>query len=181
MAPLPVNSTGRLILPYTANGHRHHAQFRYAAESAPSSDYLEGLDAFLTSLAGLMPSDWVFDDYLFIPMGTNVSIPLGVAPSPVSGGVTPDTGKAPAYMDFVGRSPDGRRARVSFLGAGNSPDEEGAALSDYRWRATENSSVAAAIGFLIDVGVVTISGEVPYWKSYVNLGYNAYWQKAVRT
>src|ERR671919_423287 len=83
------------------------------------------------------------------------------------------------YMDFVGRSIDGRRCRISWFGLVVDFD---AVNDDYRLLAGENSNVAdvlTALDFGSDVPV-SISGQAVNWHQYANIGQNAYWRNHIR-
>jgi hypothetical protein len=180
MPSLPQNSTGRVLVDYLANGRNHTVQFRYAGGGAPDNTFLESVDDFLISCNPLMPSDWTFLRARQVWQGGTISTPLSFAPTPFAGIRTPQVYELPAFVSFIGRTTGGRRTRIYLLGAGFDPSESGGVGADYRIRAAENTSVAAAISTLSGSPVVGIDGLDPLWYSYVNAGYNAYWQRQAR-
>ena len=181
MAPLPTNSTGRLVVSYTANGHEHDVMFRFGGSADnPVEAFYERIEELFTEMTPLMPSDWSIISSVSYPQGSDVSHPDGYIWSPVVGTGTPQVSEGPAFISFVGRGTSGRRARLYFLGASLTPADEKGSGGDYRLYGTENSDVLAAIFAATQLEVVTIAGDAVFWKNYVNLGYNAYWQKNVR-
>lgn len=181
MAPLPANNTSRLFIDYSANGREHTLMLRYPDDtSPPDSTVLEGIDDFLIACNPLMPTNWVFQGWRYSLEGSLVTLPLGGAPTTFAGTATAVTAEAPAYITFVGRSVLGRRARIFLLGAGFTPAQEQGTLSDYRLYRSENAAVDAAYIALEASLVQAIDDANIDWYNYANLGYNAYWQRAVR-
>lgn len=180
MAPLPANSTGRVRIRYNANGNTHVIAPRYAGTGAPSSDFMEGLDGFLIACNPFMPNDWAFIDWAYQEAGASISVPLGGSPTAFAGTrVTKPWDKA-AYGDLVGRDNLGRRVKLSLLGWAYGPDEDEASGDGYRLYPSESTVVQPLIDALEASLIVTITANTPVWKQYVNIGYNAYWQKRLR-
>ncbi len=180
MPPLPVNNTGRVFVDYVANGRSHTGQFRYSGTGAPTEGFLESLDDIFLALNPLMPEDWAFTGWRYSAAGLDYSVPLAGAPTTFNGAASVSQGRAPAFYSIVGRSPEGKRARIYLLGAGFSPAESGGFLGNYRWTSAENGQVADVLNAVIASNIVAIDGLAPAWKNYFNLGYNAYWQGAIR-
>jgi hypothetical protein len=116
------------------------------------------------------------DDVEWAASGSNVFNPVvtgaeGHGYGTGAGTVT----EIPEYIDFVGRTPGGKRVRAAFFGLGIS-------AVDYRFQAGENADVDAAIAVLVgsSASLLGIDGLNPVWKSYANQGFNAYWQREVR-
>ena len=183
MAPLPKNNTAIYQVDYQANGRGHTVSFRYddgGVPTAPDIAFLAGVTVILNAAANYMPTNLSYIEARYIPSGASVSIPAGL-PLLLSAGIrSPNVGEAPAFLSVVGRSVGGRQARFFMLGQSFSPAEEGTYTSDYRITSSEDAGVAALVSALDISGVLAIDNDAPLWKVYMNLGYNAYWQKAVR-
>jgi hypothetical protein len=116
------------------------------------------------------------DEVQFAANGSNVfnTVVSGIEGNTYGSG-TPTTAQVPQYFDFVGRSTDGRRVRFSVFGANYLG-------GDYRVVAGENPGIDVVVT-LLNASVnawFTIGGLKAIWKSYANVGVNAYWQRAVR-
>lgn len=183
LPPLVPANTCRLYVDYKANGREHTVQFRYGGiEGAgpPPTAFLAGVSDFLNACEAFMPTDWQSLGARYSEVGSNVSLPI----TPLSFGpgvIGVWAGEAPAFVSFVGRSSGGRRTRVTLLGAGLAPGDEGGVTSDYRATVAESGAIATARTQLIAAGVQAVDGLPVTWYAYANLGYNAYWQRAVRS
>lgn len=182
MAPLPVNATGRLWVDYSANGRDHAALFRFAApgvDGFPTEEFLDGVEAVMNAMTAFMPTNYVVSGTRVSAPGSTISLPgPTLIVSPGVGG--PNASEVPAFMSFPGRTPGGRRTRVSFLGVAASPVQEAGAWADYRVNASENAAVEAIIGLLNATPIVGIDNLEPTWYTYANAGYNSYWQRKAR-
>lgn len=183
LAPLPENTTARYIVKYVANGRNHTVQFRYddgGVSAPPGFLFLGQLTVFFNAMAAYMPTDWELLEAWYIASGSIVTVPAGLPSGVTAGLMAPALSEAPGYFTFVGRSVDGRKVRLYLLGVGLTPANDTSYASDYRITAAEDAVVAAAVAALDVSEVLTISGELPLWKTYVNLGYNYHWQKKLR-
>lgn len=175
MAPLPPDSTGRLFIDYETCGYDHTALIRLGAGVTPA----DGADEFNTLITGITGLFYLstFLGARFAPAGSNIANPV-TADWPVSWG----SGAGPAYataqfVDFIGRSLDGRRVRFSLFGA---------ALEQFnnRFRVPAADSTAVNNGVTTlnaaEGTFVSINGFQPVWKQYANIGPNAYWRNKVR-
>lgn len=182
MAPLPPESTSRYFVDYTANGRNHTAQFRYTSpeDAAPGIPFQDAVDDFMQAIGSAMPTDYAILGYRFAETDSNVTNPVARTIATVSGIYTPHLSDAPAFLGFVGRTSGGRRVRMQLLGAGYDPSEIHGVADNYRVLASESSDFADMISALEAIGSKAIDGLTPSWKQYVNLGYNAYWQRQVR-
>lgn len=181
MAPLPENNTGVVFFDYIANGREHTTQFRYDGPGAPPTGFAASLFDFFDAAGYFMPEDWIAVAWRYRAEGTNITLPLLDALPTLEGANTPSNSEAPAFVSFIGRSTLGSRARVYLIGAGLTPASETGAASDYRLTAAEATQVLTAIQQLALVDVRAIDSAPIAWKSYVNLGYHAYWQRRVRS
>lgn len=182
MAPLPPESTPRYFVDYTANGRPHTMQFRYASPvdgPPPETPFIARVATVLADLAEFLPSDFNVLGARYAVQGSNVTLPTAAPASP-TGLQTPRPAEAPAFIGIPGRTATGRRYRFYVLGVGVSPAAVGAGTANYRLTAAESSDIAAVIANLAGAPFVGIDGEPISYKSYANLGYNGYWQRAVR-
>lgn len=180
MAPLPANNTHRLFIDYVANGREHTAQFRYEGTPVPTSEFLESIDDTLITFNPLMPNDWSFVAWSYVPEGGNFSIPIAGSPTTFAGAITANPATAPGFLSFIGRSDGGRRCRLYMLGCGIFAGSPGTGSSDYRISPGENTAVDAARAAVAALGLRAIDGTDVNWKPYVNVGYNGHWQRKVR-
>jgi len=76
---------------------------------------------------------------------------------------------------FIGRSTAGRRSRLSFFGYKG-------ATSDYRLTSTESSDIADALDALdgADGSFLSIDGNAPIWKRYIDVKAFDHWVDATR-
>jgi hypothetical protein len=91
------------------------------------------------------------------------------------GGTEQEPDNIPRFLDFVGRTQGGRRARMAIFGFKG-------ALSLYRVTVAEVAAIGTALGNLQGGANswLGIDGLKPVWHPYVNVGFNAYWQRKVR-
>lgn len=176
MAPLPHNNTGIFYLDYSTEGHDHVMEVRFgtgssALEAAGFADaFLSAVSSqlFLHTIIGARVQD----------IGTNVSYPVEWDGDATYGAGTEGEYATAIYMSFVGRSLDGRRARIYLFGAKNVADP-----GDHNYRySTAASWVTGGLAALqaLPECPVSISGEPVAWKQYSNVGINAYWRNQIR-
>lgn len=180
MAPLPPESTARTYISYQANGHPHVASFRHAGAGAPSEDFLEGLDDIMIAMNPFMPDDWAFLGASYSADGSNIRLPLTFTPTAFAGAQSVLPGAAPAYFDVVGRSSAGRRWRSFWLGTTYNPTLVSGTAGDYRITTAELATVSTLVSAYITSDIIAIDGNPITYKPYVDIGFNAHWQKAVR-
>jgi hypothetical protein len=120
----------------------------------------------------------VIESVDFAASGSHVSTPVSMPDfvGQTYGSGTGDNIGRTQYINAIGRSGGGRRVRVAFFGT-NVNDET------FRFNAGENAQVDAIITALEgnSVDLVAIDGIEPIWKSYMNAGFNAHWQRAARS
>lgn len=175
MASLPPNSTARVKIFYEVCGHTHSAQIRYAAPNTVA-DVITEFNSLVTAIgAAFYDSSFIGaqDAGLLSDVFNDVAgdWPVGWG----SGAGQPsDTAN---YCDFVGRSTDGKRVRFALFGL-ITPTSNG----NYRTLTTESTAVDAAVQVLNDAEgtFLSINGFQPIWKSYVDIGINAYWRNKIR-
>jgi len=133
------------------------------------------VDDFLTALATKIYG-LTIDVVDFAASGSNVFNPVttGIEGN-VYGSGAGGTVAVPSYYNFIARSSGGRRLRMAVFGAV-------IAGADYRFIAGEDADLDAALAVLVAAGssLKCIDGLTPVWKTYINAGFNSYWQRAVR-
>lgn len=173
MAPLPVDNTARYKLFYTNSSIQHTMDVRVNAVS-PSA-FGTAIAALLTAISGDLTLT-VIDNVQFAGLHSNLFFPVttGIEGSTYGSGAG-DKRTAGQYVNFIGRSAGGRRVRSAFFGIISTS-------VDNRFVAGE--SAAFDNGRAVIVGApsiwVGIDGTVTSWKTYINSGFNAYWQRKVR-
>lgn len=175
MAPLPSNSTGVLFVDYSTGGENHTVQLRYQ-DGSSVVDAMIALDEFLTALDTLI-SVITITGARHRLISADVTLPITWTGAATYGSGTAPHAKSAFYIDFVGRSPEGRRVRVSVFGSAEAID---LVESDYRLPAS--GDVLAAIEALRSNGstICAIDGLEPIWYDYANIGINAYWRNKIR-
>lgn len=178
MAPLPSNTTARVCLTYTSGGEGHVMELRpfglstAAAINAFAQDFS---DAMLASMA----SGDAFTGGYYYSAGLNYSAPLSYTPGSGSlSPVTPTDKSKSAFLSVVGRSNVGRRARVTLF------TQAAENLSDTR------QPIGVAASWIVNLFTQVTTFATPLtavdgsdsvvWKSYVNNGWNSYWQRELR-
>lgn len=175
MAPLPVESTARYVVHYVSGGNQHTQLYRFAPPPSPAT-LAPLLDAIWTAASPILVSTTI-EDVVFYPdestVGSPVAMPGFIGETYGSG--TPGNVGAALFLNFVARSTGGRRVRLAFF----SPEG-----TDPSWRFTagENADVDATIDALEALpALVGIDSQPLVWKQYANVGYNAYWQRELRS
>lgn len=174
MAPLPVENTQRFVIRYASGGNEHVFNIRTDDTITPAA-MGTALDAFLDALGPNLYALVILDAVQY-DSGSTVSFPvtLGIEGSTYGTG-SPSVLNEAAYIDFVGRSPGGRRVKITTFG----PTDLG---GNYRVNVGEFGSIAAVLAVLNgSPGIfVAIDGQDANWKPYANTGYNSYWEREQR-
>jgi len=176
MAPLPPESTPRYIVHTTVGGKEHVQLWRSQPPASPASMELFLIDVWTAVSPMLLLTQ--ITAVGFIADGSTIENAVSM-PSFVGqfyGTGSPSNIQSVGFLDFVGRSAGGRRARYAFW----CPD-----FTDESFRVTgaERTEVDDVIDLIQTNGVdlVCIDGLVPVMKPYANWGYNAHWQRASRS
>jgi hypothetical protein len=174
MAPLPPESTARYFMDYQVLLTNHTMEIRATGVHSPAA-LGTFMGTLLTTLAPLVYTITV-QGFRFATLGSTVSNPVvtGIEGNTYGTGVS-SSDSVPLCMNFVGRSPLGRRVRAMLFGYKSS-------ISTYRLTGAESAPIATATSQLNGSTTLfqAIDGGDPVWKEYVNIMYNAYWQRAVR-
>jgi len=134
------------------------------------------LDSFLTALHDLFFQITIIG-LRFQANDTDVSIAVPWGGDPTYGGSAGVAYQTAQYLDFIGRSSDGRRVRAGVFGCTFS--EQG---DNFRVTPAEQAAVGAALAVLNSDSdyFKSISSFSTVWKNYANCGQNAYWRNKVR-
>lgn len=175
MAPLPPNNTDVYFVDYEGSMGERTFQVRAVGGSDEAAVVVQ-IRNFIETLRPALYTSTVFTGCRKRDVGTNVSYPLSWTPIAGTAAGTLAQADYPRYIDFVGRSRDGRRVKITLFGTNL------AISADYRLTEGENASILAAVQFLTSGAnsFVTISGMSPLWERYANQGFNAYYQQEQR-
>lgn len=192
MAALPENNTARIWFDYItgnlATSQEHTLLIRGFGPEVTTGDVQDYLFLFLSALgAANLRQGWRVQGVRLSQAGTNFSIPVPLVPD-LASFVGTNTGSLAASEEarewaWEGRSnTTGRRVSYSIFGI------VGATPTNFRLVAGGASPtwVAASIAALGNASVpstigTTIDGSKPVWYSYVNVNYNSYWERRIRS
>lgn len=175
MAPIDPKNTARLFVDY-ADGDTRHTVILRPQTGVSIATLATWFNDWLTDNAGLFLERVSFDGAREAAQNSNVTNPIAWTTVDGTNPSSPKTDGKPWFLSFVGRSAQGHRTRISFFGSAYGDD------SNYRITAAENTGVADAVADLNDLQAKLgdITGSKAVWKDYINLGYNAYWQRQAR-
>lgn len=176
MAPLPSNNTAVYFLDYEVESHQHTIQARFGSGGSVN-DAAAFLDAFLTAFGTNIYLLTIIGARVR-DVGSDVTYPVTWDGAATYGSSTEGEYASAQYIDFIGRSIDGRRCRIAVFGVKGIVDT---GQKDFRL-ASGVAYVGAALAVLeasSDVPV-SISGEPVNWHQYANTGINAYWRNHIR-
>lgn len=175
MAPLPPDSSARVWIDYHTCGEDHTCMIRYKAP-ATVTDVADAFTALISHIGGAFALSSLVG-VRDAADGSNVSNP-SAGTWPVSwGSGAGDHAMSAHYIDFVGRSLDGRRVRLALFGASESQGGD-----DYRLTSAENAAVLASVAVLNGTPniFISINKFQPVWYPYADVGINAYWRNRIR-
>lgn len=168
MAPLPSSNTFRIRAHYTGPFGSHTMTFRFANGTTPAAS-LAVVQDVAQALATLQYESTVWDSADYAVEGSDVFNPLP-GWTPIVPGVAgaPDLNDDPGrFLNFVGRSSDGRKIRLYLF------EERYKTRNDMRYPAGAIPAITAALAELAShPELVTIGGLPIVWKSYANIGSN---------
>lgn len=175
MAPLPINSTARVLVDYTVNSRSHVMSARVGAPE--DADVALGAMADILSALGGSNCVLLIAGARFIAEGSDVSIPI-VWPGDTSYGSGAATDRfAASYQSFVGRDTGGKRVRFTVFGfAGAGTDDNFRAPEEDTGRVTEVLTILRET----EGCFITIGGSTAIWNPYVNTGENAHFRDKFR-
>jgi hypothetical protein len=177
MAPLPDNSTNRLWLDYRGEFGEHTVQFRTSTVTDIFA-FMDTVQLAIDGASSLWSPDTLFYQWRFSGAGTNVSSVVRTIGIDGTANVPLTAPNWPRFFSVIGRAPDGRRVRYSFFGG------QFILEGDYRLEPGDDARMDAIRGALAGEAaagrLVSISGVPPLLATYLNVGYNAYWQRQRR-
>jgi len=167
--------TARYYVDYEGLSGKHTMMFRFAPE-VTDTEARTRITAVLTQLKTTVPASTVFNGLRRAAAGSAFSFPITWTNIVGTNATVPTANQYPQFISYVGRDVAGTRVRVTVHGVSGGPD------TDYRYLENEQASVAAALVALRATGpsILTKGGLVPFWNSYANTGYNAYFQRKRR-
>jgi len=176
MAAVNPNNTPRLWVDYSDGVHDHSLMLRCADESqfaalmVIADGFLNAISAncYTLTIIGARTAD----------QGTNVSNAITWTGSSTYGSGILLAPHAPFEMRWVGRDTLGHIVTWSLFGVNFNPP------GNFRFLPGDDADIAASISVLedaVDDGIlVTVAGQLPVIKQYVNCQYNSYWENQQR-
>lgn len=174
MAPLPPENTARFFVDYQQAWAKHTLLVRVAPTVTPT-EFASVMNNVWTAIAPLTCLTLILA-VRYAALGSVVSNPVATPLTNTSfGSGNPQTEQLASYIDFVGRSPSGRRVRLTFFGID-------IGLSGFRFTANENPAIPTLVSTFNDAQsmFLAIDGTKPVFKNYANSGVHAYWTKELR-
>lgn len=185
MADYAPHYTPRYRMRYRVLGQVHTATIRFPRGSTTVSSegaafFTDLLDVFglrLMSDFSILGADVALtDSNVFLPAA---NLPVLNDTSAAAG----DESYKPVYVSFVGRSIAGHRAVMFLYGLAFSPNSAENTANDYRIQSTEDNAVLQAVSVfngVTGIDLVANDNNDVVWYPYVNVGFNAYYQKKAR-
>lgn len=175
LPPLPENNTDRAWLKYTSVGIEHEIMFRFPS-ATPQADIATAMGVFANAMKAYILTTDSFSAVRHQDAGSTVSFPIAfTAVVGTATGIDDGDDKA-RFMSVTGRSLAGYRVKATLFTA-QVTDATG-----YR-QARSSGNYADVMLDAIEAMAVqprAIDGNLVVWNQYVNLGYNAYWQRDLR-
>lgn len=176
MAPVAPSNTPRFWLDYN-DGANDHSQMWRCADESQFAALMVIVDGFWTDLTSSLYEITVLGARV-ADQGSDVSNPIAWTGASTygSGAITPVS--RPVELRFEGRDTLGRRVSWSVYGW------KGGVAGNFRFSLGEfaslDNAVAALNGGVDDGIVVTIQGQLPIIKNYINIQNNSYWETKAR-
>lgn len=175
LPPLPANNTDRAWLSYTFGGKKHDICFRVPAATTQAT-VITMATALANALKPSIPSSDSFTGLKHQDSGSILTFPLAFTPIGGTGSVSPnDTDKA-QFVALSGRSLGGYRCRITFF------THNWGETTDFRLPTSTAGAPTQLYSAVTGMTpqLVAIDGQDVIWNGYVNVGYNAYWQRQLR-
>lgn len=174
MAPLPHNNTAIYYVDYATGPVEHTFEVRYNGIVSPSAfgTFANSLLASVSDITCAITVNRVRSQ----AEGSLFSFPVTTG---IEGNVYGVGAGAPdqyaSSLNFVGRSPEGRRVKLSIFGYDQS-------FGDFRLTNADSVPVTDATILLNSAAglALAIDGLEPVWYPYANVSVNAYWQRQLR-
>lgn len=174
MAPLAVDNTQRFFLDYSTTNLSHTMMVRTTTPTSGGA-FSSFMNAFLTALAPEL-SLITIDGARVAQINTNVSIPIVWSGAATYGTGSEPLNFRPRQLAFLGRTANGRRARLFVYGGDfTSPN-------DFRITRAANANIDAAYDVLElnPQFFAAIDGLATVKYGYVDVNFNSYWEREVR-
>jgi hypothetical protein len=178
MAALDPTNTYRTVIHYNDGLKPHVFMIRSDTEEAANAAPM-GFSALIAAHAALFPLNWAIEsaEVYRVHEHYSTAVPITLTHGTSEVAVTGFT--EPRFYSLIGRSSGGRRVRSYIYGI-----IIGAQDNNYRFTPGDNTYLDAFrvdwLNFLFDLPSCAIDGNLVVWKSYLNTGFNAYWQRKVR-
>ena len=174
----PTTNTARLIVQYEGAMGKRSLMLRFAA-SFPQANAISRANTLMAAIKGLWHTSVRVTGGLWYPSGSVISSPVTLDPNAGASAAAFDQTDYPVFYSLVGRSIEGTRVRYFIFGIPGDVTQ-----GDYRYTSGESPglmAILAAFQTAAAVGdLVTAQGSPPTFNSYVNAGYNAYYQRQRR-
>jgi hypothetical protein len=183
MATFAPNYTSRYLVKYRAAGRTHRMSVRYGLTLGPPPvGLVTTISNVLTALAPVLVSDFAVLSAGYIQQATAIELP---APAPTAAGGTAawTAGDSPRFISFTGRSITGQPAAFYVYGVSLDPGTDAQVFAnDYRVLVSEQGDVEIAVNELNAplVSITANDASEVIWNQYVNVAYNAYYQRKAR-
>lgn len=175
MAPLNPNNTRRYFLNYSTSKAAHTMMLRttLSVTAANASLVFSDILAAWASQLSLIN----INSMEMAEKGTNVRNPVTWGGSATYGAAAEVGNLAPRSICFLGRSTDGRRARLFLYGY------KGATPEDWRLTNADNAAVGTVYATLnTNPGVFLSISELATVKyNYADVNFNSYWERELRS
>lgn len=174
MAPIPVTNTPRWKVSYTVGGFAHQFLVRLSPEFVEATAVSE-IGAWLLANTSLFWAS-VVTKVEQAEQGSNLFFPIDTTLDGFAwGGGANSVGNNPLQLNYVGRSPGGRRCRVGLFGYKG-------AFSEWKLTPAEVAAVGTAVTALNSAtsAFYAIDGFPPVWYPYADVGVNDYWVRQSR-
>lgn len=185
MPPFVENYSNRYRVNYTVAAHpySHSMVFHYGVTpSTPPNGLIAVIGEMLTLLEPMLAPSWAIQDAEYCVAGGTVFLPaLAPEAGPGSAAGEQQTGQRPLYIRFEGVNLNGVRTSFRVYGV-QTLLENNADISDYRVQATEDASIASALGVLNGSSslLTCIDGVLAQWRNYVNVKHDSRMVKKLR-
>lgn len=178
MTPTPPNTAKRIKAWYTGPFGEHVMLF-HARTGTSDEDFVTSVAAVVDKLIELQYDNTTWDRIELAQPGSPLFFPYGswtpiIADNAAGVASTSDPSR---YLNFAGRGgTDGVRARLFLFETYITGDQQ------MRLQAAENVNVEGVVNELNDETsrIGTISGSIPVWKEYANIGSNDFLTKKAR-
>jgi hypothetical protein len=174
LTPLPPSNTTRWRLHYSCGGLNHFWVIRTTA-AVTNASVSTAFDDLLTALTTELYAITILG-LDFAVSGSNIFNAATWTGAASYGSGVPSLEQATRNISFIGRTTNGRKARMFLYGFKQNFN------NNMRVDTTENAALATCLAHLATYNLyfLGIDGLKPVYKNYVNVGYNDHWTKQVR-